>query len=262
METMACIQQAIDFIEDNLYGTLKMDVVAAQAHMSPFYFQRVFSALCEVSPAEYIRNRRLSSAGIDVMAGDAKVIDIALKSGYETPESFTRAFTKFHGATPTAIRKRIAIPRQYARLTVSTRFERKMGMQTLQTRGYTVKENGPVYYTLDMDRTVTWFRDVLGWYGNIDARDEAGKGTYGCLTPIPAELVSMKISSFNGVHMYYGEPAERVVAFPLVEGIDQLVAFVRANGWPDVTDVQSEPWGGRVCTVKTIDGSLIRFFEV
>ena len=135
-------------------------------------------------------------------------------------------------------------------------------MQDLKKRGYTVKENGPVYYTKDMDRTVKWLEDVLGWYADIADRNEAGDGTYGCATPIPGDLINMHITTFNGIHLFFGEPAKQTVAFMRVEGVDELYHFVRQNGWEQITEVQTQHWGGRECDVTTIDGSVMRFFQI
>lgn len=135
-------------------------------------------------------------------------------------------------------------------------------MYDLKQRGYTVKENGPVYYTQDMDKTVKWFEDVLGWYGNIDDRNRNGAGTYGCVLPIPGELVNMKIATFNGIHMFYGEPTEQTVAFMRVDGVDELYNFVKKNGWTQITEVKTQPWGGKECDVTTIDKSVMRFFQI
>ena len=55
--------------------------------------------------AEYIRNRRLYMAALELKDSDKKVIDVALEYGYETPESFTKAFTRFHGASPSEIKQ-------------------------------------------------------------------------------------------------------------------------------------------------------------
>ena len=94
------MQKAIDYIEDNLTETIDYDTVAAQSFSSSYHFQRVFSILCGFTVGEYIRNRRLSLAGTELATSDAKVIDIALKYGYESPDSFAKAFQKFHGILP------------------------------------------------------------------------------------------------------------------------------------------------------------------
>ena len=105
VDWVAGISKAIDYIEGHLDGKLTMEEIAGQALLSPFYFQRGFCMLCGFSVGEYIRLRRLSLAGSELVSTDARVIDLALKYGYESPDSFAKAFAWFHGATPTAVRR-------------------------------------------------------------------------------------------------------------------------------------------------------------
>ena len=93
------IQQAIDYVEANITEEIDYEEAAKRAYSSPFHFQRVFGILCGFSLGDYIRMRRLSLAGEELSKGNAKIIDIAMKYGYETPESFSRAFTRFHSIT-------------------------------------------------------------------------------------------------------------------------------------------------------------------
>lgn len=104
MEWLTAMKKSIAFMEAHLCDGISADDVAAEIFMSPFYFQRGFKILTEMTPAEYIRNRRLYLAALDVLGGKEKVIDIALKYRYETPESFTRAFTRFHGVSPVQLK--------------------------------------------------------------------------------------------------------------------------------------------------------------
>ena len=90
---LLCITEEINFEE-----------AAKQAYSSPFHFQRVFTILCGMSLDDYIRMRRLSLAGEELSRGKAKIIDIALKYGYDSSESFSRAFTRFHGIAPSKAR--------------------------------------------------------------------------------------------------------------------------------------------------------------
>ena len=112
------LQNAIDYIEANITDELSYDEIAMQSGFSSFYFQRVFSILCGCSLGEYIRFRRLTLAGEALMKGDIKVIDAALKYGYESPESFSRAFTKFHGVTPSEVKKGGCSLNSFSRLSV------------------------------------------------------------------------------------------------------------------------------------------------
>ena len=134
-------------------------------------------------------------------------------------------------------------------------------MSDFSERGYVVKETGAVYYTKDMDRTIKWFKEVLGWYGQIESRDDKNQGLYGCVNNIPIEIEALHIAPFTGIHLFRGEPLEKMVGFMLVQGVEQLYRFVKNNGWNQITDVTEQPWGGMVCSVTTIDGSILTFFE-
>lgn len=99
------ISKAIAYIEAHLQEPLSVEDIARAAALSPFYFQRGFSMLCDMSVGEYIRRRRLSQAGLAVLMSERSILDIALDYGYDSADGFTKAFTRFHGLTPTALRK-------------------------------------------------------------------------------------------------------------------------------------------------------------
>lgn len=99
------ISRAVEYIESNLTNDISMEDIANCLYISPFYFQKGFSMLCGYGVGEYIRNRRLSLAAYELLHTDNKIIDIALKYGYDSPDSFTKAFTRFHGSTPTSVRR-------------------------------------------------------------------------------------------------------------------------------------------------------------
>lgn len=99
------ISRAIEYIESNLTNNITTQDIANYSYISSFYFQKAFSIICGYSVSEYIRNRRLSLAAIELLNTNNKIIDIALKYGYDSPDSFTKAFTRFHGCTPTSVRK-------------------------------------------------------------------------------------------------------------------------------------------------------------
>lgn len=262
MDTVNCIQRAIDFVEDNICDELKSETIASQAFMSSFHFQRLFSVVCGMALGEYIRNRRLSLAGVDVESTDTKIIDIAFKYGYESPESFSRAFTRFHGVAPMAARSQKGHIHSFAKISVQSILGGNSTMQKFTERGYTVKENGPVYYTKNMDKTAKWFEEVLGWYAGIDQRNGSGDGTYGCVMPLPGELSNMTLVPFNGFHMFYGEPSTQTVAFMRVDNIEKLHSFIKKNGWDKISEIEIRHWGGKECDVTTIDGGAIRFFQL
>ena len=91
-------------MEEHLTDSITLADISGSVNLSAFHFQRAFSLLTGMSPAEYLRKRRLSQAGAELTDGRGKVIDIALKYGYDSPESFTKAFTRFHGSSPMQVK--------------------------------------------------------------------------------------------------------------------------------------------------------------
>ena len=113
MEWMTAIRESIRYMEENLMTVSGPAEIAAHVCMSEMYLQRGFQVVTGLTLGEYIRNRRLYLSALDLISTDDKVIDISLKYGYETPESFTKAFGRFHDATPTQIRKRERAPKTF-----------------------------------------------------------------------------------------------------------------------------------------------------
>jgi len=97
------MQNAIGFIEDKLLEELSIEAIANSANSSSANFQRIFSIVTGMTVGDYIRARRLSLAGQELANCGDKVLDVALKYGYETAASFTKAFARFHSATPSDV---------------------------------------------------------------------------------------------------------------------------------------------------------------
>jgi len=104
LEIIKDINNAIEYIEDNLGSNISIDEIAKVAFTSRYHFQRMFHALTGVTLTEYIRNRRLTLAGEELSSKDVKIIDVAAKYGYESPDAFTKAFRRLHGSTPSTIK--------------------------------------------------------------------------------------------------------------------------------------------------------------
>ena len=128
MEWITGIQNAINYIEEHLLEEIDYEEVAKQSFSSSYHFQRVFSILCGHTVGEYIRNRRLSLAGAELQNEKVKVIDVALKYGYDSPDSFTKAFLKFHGITPSNARIDGARLHSFSRLSLKISLEGGMTM--------------------------------------------------------------------------------------------------------------------------------------
>ena len=105
MDWICGIQRAIDYVEAHLTDDIDYEAAAREAASSVFHFQRMFSMLVGYTLGDYIRMRRLSLAADELHRTNGKIIDIALRYGYDTPESFSRAFARFHGITPTEARR-------------------------------------------------------------------------------------------------------------------------------------------------------------
>lgn len=105
MDMLKNMNEAMKYIETNLTNEINFKMVARLAQCSEYHFKRMFSFLAGITLSEYIRRRRLSLAAFELTNQNIKIIDIALKYGYRSPDSFTKAFQQLHGITPTEARK-------------------------------------------------------------------------------------------------------------------------------------------------------------
>ena len=140
MEWMNAIQSAIQYIEEHIMDDISAEDVADYVHMSPFYFQKGFSMLCGYTVMGYIRNRRLALAGGELASTDEKIIDIAMKYGYDSPDSFTKAFTRFHGISPAMVRKEDVMIKTFAplKLEISLKGGYLMNYRIVEKESFTV----------------------------------------------------------------------------------------------------------------------------
>lgn len=105
MDLLTQLNRAMDYIEENIDNDLVLSAVATVTSYSPYHFGRIFYYTTDMSLSEYVRKRKLTLAAIQLQRGHAKIIDLALQYGYDSADSFTRAFVKQHGITPTAARQ-------------------------------------------------------------------------------------------------------------------------------------------------------------
>ncbi|HYE10096.1 MAG TPA: helix-turn-helix transcriptional regulator, partial [Patescibacteria group bacterium] len=116
MDWLDRMNGVIKLIEDKITEDIDYDELARKACCSTYHFQRMFSFITDITLAEYIRRRRLTLAAYELQNSDARIIDIALKYGYDSHESFTRAFQKAHGITPSLARSKGVILKAYPRI--------------------------------------------------------------------------------------------------------------------------------------------------
>ena len=100
------MKEAVNYMEAHLMENITAEDIAAHINLSPFYFQKGFKIITGMTIGAYLRSRRLYLAALDLLSGNEKVIDLAFRYGYETPESFTKALARFHGVTPSQVDSR------------------------------------------------------------------------------------------------------------------------------------------------------------
>ncbi|MCI9229129.1 MAG: AraC family transcriptional regulator [Dorea sp.] len=216
MEWTTIIKEAVDYIETHITDNITINDVAGHVGISPFYFHKGFGMLCGYSLMEYIRNRRLSLAGNELIFGSSTVTELALKYGYDSPDSFTKAFTRFHGFTPSSVRKEKAMVKIFAplKLTISLKGGYLMDYRITKKESFTIigasKEFN--YENAKQDIPVFWQEHfasgngehVCGMFGvNIDPK--MGNETFEYLiadiynpsADIPRGLVTRTIPAFT-----------------------------------------------------------------
>lgn len=104
MEWVDSLNATIQYMEEHLTDEISYDALAKLACCSAYHYQRMFAYMAGVTLSEYIRRRRMSRAAVDLQAGE-KVLDVALKYGYQSPTAFNRAFQAVHGIAPSAVRE-------------------------------------------------------------------------------------------------------------------------------------------------------------
>lgn len=147
--------QVISYIEENLEGEIDYEQIAAMFGYSVYHVQRLFSMIAGVPLSEYIRNRRLSKAAAELQGGKDKVIDVAIRYGYSSPNSFNRAFKTFHTVSPSDVKKDgvsvKAYPPLLFELTVKGaqpmdyRIVKKNAFRIVGIKLHTTMENGECY---------------------------------------------------------------------------------------------------------------------
>ncbi|MFA2811600.1 AraC family transcriptional regulator [Bacillus mycoides] len=137
MDSLKNMNAAMQYIEDNLTHEIDFKEVAKIAFCSEYHFKRMFSFLAGISLSEYIRCRRLTLAAFELKDSKAKVIDVAIKYGYNSPDSFTRAFQNLHGITPSEARNTIRSLKAYSPMTF------QLSIQGGNEMNYRIEEKEP-----------------------------------------------------------------------------------------------------------------------
>ncbi|MEG7940230.1 AraC family transcriptional regulator [Bacillus pacificus] len=137
MDSLKNMNAAMRYIENNLTNEINFKEVAKLAYCSEYHFKRMFSFLAGISLSEYIRCRRLTLAAFELKNSDAKVIDVAIKYGYNSPDSFSRAFQNLHGITPSEARNSSHSLKAYSPMTF------QLSIQGGNEMNYRIEEKEP-----------------------------------------------------------------------------------------------------------------------
>lgn len=196
MQSIHLVQAAIDYMESRLPEAIDPAALAAHAHMSGFHFHRLFSLLTGMTATAYATSRRLSLAGQALSRG-AHVLDVALAHGYETPEGFHKAFTRFHGVTPSMARRGGVTLKRFDPLRISIMLEGGFTMEyrieTLPARTFavcrrafdTIKTQAPD------NRDIPHFWDACHSDGTLAALASLyADGIFGLCAPAQAQQAS------------------------------------------------------------------------
>jgi AraC family transcriptional regulator len=180
MEWLERLNLAVGYIENNLEGDINYDEAAHIACCSTFHFQRMFSYIAGVPLSEYIRRRRMTCAGLALQRGEAKVIDIALRYGYDSPTAFTRAFIGVHGMPPSEARQSGMMLKAYSRISfhITIKGDMEMNYRIEHKESFRIV-GAKRHYCLDVEQSM---EQVPLFWG-----EAAGNGSFEKLCSLPTE---------------------------------------------------------------------------
>jgi len=140
MDWLRRMNLAMDYIETHLTQEIDINQAAKMACCSTYHFQRMFSFITNVPLSEYIRRRRLTMAAFELQNTGAKIIDLAYRFGYESPEAFSRAFSRLHGITPMSAREKGTTLKAYPRMSfhISIKGESEMNYRIEEKEAFEV----------------------------------------------------------------------------------------------------------------------------
>ncbi|HWI63754.1 MAG TPA: AraC family transcriptional regulator [Symbiobacteriaceae bacterium] len=140
MDWLARLNAALDLMEKRLEGSLDIQEIAQAAYVSPFHFQRMFHMLTGMTVAEYVRKRKLTVAAQELTSPGSRVVDVALRFGYDSPESFAKAFRRVHGVAPSEARNPGVRLKAFPRISfhLSLKGEKDMDYRIVEMEAFSV----------------------------------------------------------------------------------------------------------------------------
>lgn len=158
------MNQAMEYIENNLSNKINYYIAAQFMNCSEWEFRRIFSFLAQIPLSEYIRRRRLTVAALDIQNGE-KIIDVAQRYGYESQAAFSRAFSQLHGLAPSLARDKEATLKPFPRLTFKLVLMEGIVVEKDSNQRANIIGAGEVGYaiSIDMDKETVHKTNELFW---------------------------------------------------------------------------------------------------
>lgn len=201
MDWINRLEASIDYIEDHLTDTLDQGELGRIAYCSAYHYQRIFSYMVDVPLAEYIRRRKMTLAGMDLQQG-AKVIDVAIKYGYESPNSFGRAFKQQHGITPSQAQQEGATLTAFPRIKFQIMIKGDVEMNyRIETKEAFQIIGASLSLSKDIEEN---FKEVPAFWNKVSA-----DGTLGQLIP----LMNTEVKGVLGVSTGFGKPEDKPIYY-------------------------------------------------
>lgn len=140
------LQKALDYIEENIKEDISLEQLSELCNYSPHHFHRIFQSIIGIPVADYIRKRKLSKAANDIITTDKNILEIAIDYGFNSNETFSRAFKKIFDITPIAYRKlgNKAIPEDFWKVTFNESSIQKKYMKAVETLTNRLKEDNNI----------------------------------------------------------------------------------------------------------------------
>lgn len=208
MDWLKGMNSVIEYIEENLTRPIHYEEMSKIVGCSVYEFSRIFSFMTGMHVSEYVRRRRLSQAVFDIQDSNEKIIDIALKYGYESPTTFTRAFKELHGTTPLSARK-LGIP-----------------LKTYPPINFVLTIKGVEEMNFRIEKKESFKIMGLSGYDRV----ECGQGD--CLTPLWRKFMDYynpRLWNGGGTDNYYTFPFWQVGAYAFQSDEGQTEAIIGAE---------------------------------
>ena len=249
MDFLSRMNEVIDYIEAHITDDINYNDVSRIVYCDVYQFGRIFSYVVGISLAEYIRRRRLTLAALELQSGEIKVIDVALKYGYTSPDSFTRAFTSMHGLNPKQACELGVKLKLYPRITFHITIKGDIEMNYRIEEKAAIKCVGGVYHIPKGENGYTY-----SWEKYLDIKDEKLGNT-------PNEIIRDKYKLYRAPLWQVG------LAHVLEDGNIEMAIGAESKGgeYPnfDLFEIPAATWAifsGKGKVYEGLDALFTRIF--